>query len=212
MWGKISFPGHSEICLPHKCVSSVNASVMFFLVWAKGVSHWGTTGEIIILVLITIRQVGPRFLNSLFCKIPGNAKKSYEHSKSFLFISNSTFRCFRNLLGLGASSCGFIPSEKHVIVIGSLQCLFVFPKPHSSFFWHLAVIIFVMPLVQSICNNLLCSASGLLANIGVKSAFGQVSVCSSSCASQVASPILRMFSGLFGFQTSLVFSHCITYA
>lgn len=49
MWENISFPGHSEICLPHKFVSSVGASAMFCLVWAKGLGHWGTTGEIIML-------------------------------------------------------------------------------------------------------------------------------------------------------------------
>lgn len=123
-----SFFSYSRICLPHKFVSSVGASAMFCLVWAMGVSHWGTTGEIIMLELITNGQVGSRFQNSLLCKISCNARKSYEHSKSFLLISDSTFRCFRNWLSLGASSCGFLPSEKHVILIGgSVQCLFVPP-------------------------------------------------------------------------------------
>lgn len=167
--------------------------------------EWATEklqGKLLCLSWSQLGKQELRFWILCFCKIPGNAEKSYEHSKSFLLISNSTFRCFRNLLGLRASSCGFIPSEKHVIVIGgSVQCLFVFPKPHSGFLWHLAVIIFVMPLVHNVCNNLLCSASGLLVDSGVKSAFGQVSVCSSSCASQVVLPTLRMFSDLFSFQS-----------
>lgn len=133
-----------SVCLTNVWVLSVPQRAVFSLVWAKGVSHWGTTGEIIMLELITFRQVGPKFLNSLPCKIPRNAKKSYDHPKIvYLF---QTFRWFRNRSNLGASSCGFIPSElKHVIVIGgSVQCLFVLPEAHNGSFLHLAVIISVI--------------------------------------------------------------------